>query len=329
MLYYLNYSIILIWKQLFNGISFFSIVSKLYMCLMYYIHYAFWFICRHVGRFVFLVLTFFQFNKESMNYVLCKIKKEQETKYFEGNLKHLSKTKNLKIVIVSDTHGQHKKFEYPPGDILIHAGDLTRTGTLLELKRLDKFFGTLPYKYIIVIAGNHDFFLDKKVEKCRKILKNCIYLMDSSVVIEGLKIYGTPWLPWYCSWGFTICKGRRVKNKWDMIPDDTDILITHTPPHGTLDKNMFMANRGCRHLKDRVKSIKPKLHIFGHVHENHGVEQHSSTTYVNASLTNFMFLPKAAPITVNYDMISHKVTAYNHHIPQYISSETQELEFVQ
>lgn len=203
------------------------------------------------------------------------------------------------IVTISDTHGLHASIDIPPGDILVHAGDLTRHGEIDELLELNEFIGTLPHPVKIVIAGNHDFCFERNPEECRERLTNCIYLEDQSVTIEGLKFYGSPWQPWFYDWAFNLQRGEEIRAKWDLIPEDTDILITHGPPQGIGDMTASCTQAGCKDLLDRVRKIKPQLHIFGHIHEAYGVYSNQHTTFINASVCDLSYAPLNKPIVHN------------------------------
>lgn len=209
--------------------------------------------------------------------------------------------KNLKIVAISDTHTKHHRLEIPPGDLLIHAGDFTNRGSLKDVEVFNEFLGTLPHRYKIVIAGNHDFCFERQPSEARALLTNCIYLEDEGVEIEGVRIYGSPWQPEFHNWAFNLKRGEALAQKWALIPEDTDILITHGPPYGYLDK-VFLGGRqvGCEDLLQRVKEIKPKYHIFGHIHEAAGIDSNGHTTFINASSCTFAYKPKNPPILLEW-----------------------------
>ena len=133
-----------------------------------------------------------------------------------------------------------------------------------ELKHLFQ----LPYKHKIVIAGNHELGWDSDTKDLKNELTNCTYLEDSSVEINGLKIYGTPYQPEFGRWAFNLERGRECLDKWNQIPSDTDILVTHGPPLGFGDECKRGNRAGCVDLLHTVQQrVKPKYHIFGHIHE--------------------------------------------------------------
>lgn len=199
------------------------------------------------------------------------------------------------IDCISDLHGCKPALQ--GGDLLIVAGDLTARDTPFEYFKFFNWIANTPYKKIIVIAGNHDGLAQS--EDLLSIGKNDFeYLQDSGTEYEGLKIWGSPWTPEFCNWHFMKEKGEPMKAVWDLIPLDTDILITHGPPFGVLDKNT--RNRcGCVQLIDRIPLLNNlKLHVFGHIHEGYGQENIRGTTFVNASIMNGNYKPVNKPIRI-------------------------------
>lgn len=191
--------------------------------------------------------------------------------------------KTLRIVAISDTHNQHERLDIPEGDILIHAGDMSVKGSLEELAAFDAFAATLPHPVKIVIAGNHDTCLERNPEEARAQLEHVVYLQDESYFVEGLHLYGTPWQPCYNDWAFNLPRGAALREKWELIPEGVDILITHGPPYGIRDTSTKSEKLGCRELLEVVKLRKPSFHIFGHVHEGAGEERRKHTHFINAS----------------------------------------------
>ncbi len=188
-----------------------------------------------------------------------------------------------RIVCVSDTHSFHRKTVVPDGDILIHAGDITLHGELEAVEDFDRWLGTLPHRHKVVIAGNHDFCFQEKPERARPLLTNAVYLEDSAVTVEGLKVYGSPWQPEFGGWAFNLPRGPELAAVWGKIPDDTDVLVTHGPPAGFLDRTNRGVHAGCADLLARVFQVRPRLHVFGHIHEAAGVMEVGGITFVNAS----------------------------------------------
>ena len=207
----------------------------------------------------------------------------------------------MKLIAIADTHGFHRSLEIPDGDILVHAGDLTRHGSLEDVLEFNDFLGTLPHPHKIVIAGNHDLCFENHRKACEGLLTNCIYLQDKEVVIDGVKFYGSPWQPWFYDWAFNLERGSEIRAKWELIPKDTDVLITHGPPYGIGDLTTRGENTGCADLLDVVEETKPKLHIFGHIHEGYGVTANRETTFINASSCDHQYQPNNEPIVYELD----------------------------
>ena len=212
-----------------------------------------------------------------------------------------------RIVCLSDTHNCNEQIAVPDGDILIHSGDAVISGTTLELQKFSYWFGSLPHKTKIFVAGNHDWVFELQNEKARNILpKDVIYLQDSSAVVDGLKIYGSPWQPRFFDWAFNLNRGPEIAEKWELIPDDIDILITHGPPNGILDlvpRKGWDENTGCEELRKRVEEIaklgRLKLHIFGHIHCGYGVHEEFGVRFVNASNCDESYEPSQPPIVID------------------------------
>lgn len=209
----------------------------------------------------------------------------------------------MKICCISDTHGKEEHLDIPECDVLVCAGDFNLS-IEWDLDRLNYWFGTLKnVKNIIYVAGNHDFVLQKFNNNfIADICTNAIYLQDSSVTIEGVKFYGTPWSPFFQSWAFMESHDFLKENR-EKIPEDTDVLISHCPPYGIMD-HVGMANgdrgrsQGCVSLLNKVKLIKPKLHVFGHIHEGYGTYTDYVTDFVNASIMDEYYNPVNKPTLI-------------------------------
>jgi Icc-related predicted phosphoesterase len=193
----------------------------------------------------------------------------------------------------------HRSLNIPSGDVLIHAGDFSAHGTLDNAVEFNEWLGTLDYEHKIVIAGNHELCFEKSPEKAEKLITNAVYLKDSSIVIDGMKFYGAPWQPTFYNWAFNLDRGDEIKQKWDMIDEDTDVLITHGPLFGYLDRVIEGEHVGCEELTKAVQRIKPKLHVCGHIHGGYGVDQIGSTLLVNASTCTERYDPINEPIVID------------------------------
>ncbi len=191
----------------------------------------------------------------------------------------------MQVVCISDTHNQHKDLHLPPGDILIHAGDFTEAGSKQETIAFLDWFSSQNYRWKIFIAGNHDFYLEKlsAAEKEDLIPEDVIYLEDSGFTIKGCKFWGSPVTPGDGTWAFNRERGDDIKSHWDLVPQDTQVLITHTPPFGIKDQLDNKRQIGCEELSKKLEIIKPKFHVFGHIHNTYGLTHRNPTSYLNAS----------------------------------------------
>jgi hypothetical protein len=221
--------------------------------------------------------------------------------------KNVTRYQKVRVVIVSDTHKNHEMIEIPNGDIFLHCGDFTNRHDWQNLSygqipqsiiNFNQWLGKLPHRYKIVICGNHEIGFNKlsKEEIQSKYLTNCIYLKDELIEIEGIAIYGCPW-PF----------NQNYRTKWPSIPSHIDILMTHIPPQFILDlayqpktspskEPCSMCNNqihgyyghwGSKSLaKEIFKRIQPRIHCFGHVHDDFGYKYDrygSGTCFINAA----------------------------------------------
>lgn len=194
----------------------------------------------------------------------------------------------MRLVALSDTHGYHDQIEVPDGDILIHTGDLTNRGRLEEVIDFNRFLEGLPHRHKVVIAGNHDFCFERTPQEAEVLLTACHYLRDQSLELEGWKLYGSPWQPEFFDWAFNLPRGPALAEKWAEIPQDTDILMTHGPPMGCLDRTSRGEDVGCEALAERLDQLQVKVHVFGHIHEAYGHELRGKTRTYNASILNHL-----------------------------------------
>lgn len=205
----------------------------------------------------------------------------------------------MRIVVISDTHTLHDQVAIPPGDILIHAGDFTNRGALNDVERFDAFLAKLPHPHKVAIAGNHDFCFERDPLAARAALTHATYLEDQALEVEGLHLYGSPWQPWFYNWAFNLERGPEIRAKWDLIPEQTDILITHGPPMGQGDETVRGERAGCQDLMDRIWEVRPRYHFFGHIHEGYGVTKEDGVTFVNASICTLRYKPVNPPIVLD------------------------------
>lgn len=195
----------------------------------------------------------------------------------------------------------HSRINVPDGDVLVHCGDFCGHPYMSHVLAFGQWIESLPHKHKVVIAGNHDIPFEDEPEKARKAFSTAIYLQDSMVEIDGIKFWGAPWQPEFFDWGFNVPRGPKIAAKWDLIPLDTDILLTHGPPKGILDKcpNMIpekpWVHVGCEDLANAVKRVRPKVHAFGHIHEGYGRHIADGTEYINASICTGNYRPTNLP----------------------------------
>lgn len=206
----------------------------------------------------------------------------------------------MKFVFISDTHGLHDYLLLPKGDVLIHAGDISKRGSEHEVRDFLKWFEELNFEHKIFIAGNHDFYFeDSSPEKINQLIpKTVTYLCDSGIQLGNFKIWGSPVTPWFFDWAFNRNRGLEIKSHWDLIPADTDILITHGPVFGVLDATARGELVGCKNLLDKVEEVNPKIHVCGHIHEAYGICTTASTTFINASILDQNYKVRNLPIVM-------------------------------
>ena len=232
----------------------------------------------------------------------------------------------MKITFISDTHNKHNQVtsSLPGGDLLVHTGDISSMGYQHEIQQFLKWFNKLDnYTHKIFIAGNHDWGFQNNVEKVKDLLtdyQNVDYLEDDWIIVgdndphdvnvKTAKIYGSPWQPEFYNWAFNLPRnGEELKAKWDMIPMDTDILLTHGPAWGHLDTIVGQTeNLGCELLSQRIEAIRPKIHVCGHIHTGYGYKFDGQTHFFNASVLNERYDFTQKPMTVDWNPDTNELT---------------------
>ena len=199
----------------------------------------------------------------------------------------------MQITVISDTHGHHdriKSLNKPAinsfdglGKMIIHAGDITEDGTEAEVRDFLRWFAKLPYQYKIFIGGNHDLFLaENSIVKIGPMIPQGVYYLNNSgLIVDGIRIWGSPVTPYFMDMGFNKKRGKEIRKVWNGVPSQTDILITHGAPLGILDGGI-----GCEDLLNRVVELKPKYHLFGHTHCHTGIKKVGETTFINAAIVD-------------------------------------------
>lgn len=228
----------------------------------------------------------------------------------------------MKITLISDTHAKHRYCEadLPGGDLLIHAGDFMNSGYYKReaTEFFDWFSSIKGYDKKVFIAGNHDRIMENDPTWSLLTVKNyerIIYLQDEGFSLydidtdSSIKIWGSPWQPEFYNWAFNLPRNsKEMKDRWNLIPEDTDILITHGPPFGHLDipggQNIRV---GCEMLRYRVDEIKPKIHIFGHIHGSYGHYYDGYTHFINASILDEQYQYINSPITFDWNQTTNEI----------------------
>jgi len=225
----------------------------------------------------------------------------------------------MKLTFISDTHNKHQSIGVSDngGDIIFHSGDATGHGSEWEIVKFLKWYSELNYKHKVFIPGNHDFGFEKEPSKYRKMFADAgvHLLIDEGVTLEGINIWGSPVTPWFHNWAFNRARNGAEASlhnvdfifpHWDMIPQDTDILITHGPPYMILDELQYVDGTpkgqfvGCEDLLARIKEVGPKIHAFGHIHCGYGTKKVDDTLFINASCLDETYSPGNEPINVEF-----------------------------
>lgn len=215
-----------------------------------------------------------------------------------------------KICAISDTHSYHRKLVIPECDLLIHAGDITWKGELDIIEDFSNWLKELPIKHKIIVMGNHEIGLENSAKGniAIKMIEGsgAIYLENTSTIIDGLKIHGSPCSPFFHNWQWNRHRGKDIAAEWAKIPNDVDILITHSPPYMILDEVprgvSSVENVGCKDLLERIDQLKQlKLNVFGHIHEGASETpmERYGVKYVNASSCNKKYEPINKPVVID------------------------------
>ncbi len=192
----------------------------------------------------------------------------------------------MKMLHLSDTHGCHRRLgELPAADVVVHSGDFTMSGSEAEAIDFLNWFCDLPHRHKIFICGNHDVCLYSA--NIDGMDGNVHYLYNSGVKIDGVKFYGVPMF-------MADCVSEQQNRHYAAIPDDTDVLITHVPPYGILDFDDEI-HYGSEELLQRVISVSPRLHLFGHIHCQHGITSNGITRFSNGAIMNVDYTDLHAP----------------------------------
>lgn len=207
----------------------------------------------------------------------------------------------MRLVCISDTHGLHDQVTLPPGDVLVHAGDFTNQGEVPDVQTFLKWFGQAGnFRFRVLIAGNHDLSFEHLPEKVEPLIPGSVtYLNDSGVTFGGLRFWGSPVTPYFFNWAFNR-REREIEGHWALIPPNTDVLVTHGPPYQIRDGvGPEREAVGCPALASTVRRIRPRLHVFGHIHEGYGSHHHQGTHYLNAAICDAEYRVAQSPVVVD------------------------------
>jgi predicted phosphohydrolase len=209
------------------------------------------------------------------------------------------------ITFFGDVHNyfsQKLTDQFPGGDVLCFLGDYGGRGTITETLAFLEWFDKIPgYRHKIMIAGNHDWLFARDHGVAKSMIPvGIIYLENEGVMIDDYYFWGSPYTPAFRNWAF-MTYGDEAERIWSYIPSHTEILLTHGPPLGILDEAWQDAGRncGCEYLLKAVRQIKPRIHAFGHIHEEGGhMILGKDTLYVNAAIMDASYKPVNKPITI-------------------------------
>lgn len=204
----------------------------------------------------------------------------------------------MRIVAFADTHQFHEDLTVPAGDVLLCAGDVCRAGDREELDAFFAWFVAHPHRHKLFVPGNHDVCVEEACVAAQRAWPGVTFLVDGGVVVDGVSFWGSPWTPEFHQWAFMLKPGPQLAAKWSLIPDGIDVLVTHGPPRGILDDagsyrgiaDGEARHVGCAALRDRVARVRPRVHLFGHIHTCRGVVDVEGTRFVNCT-TNEAELP--------------------------------------
>jgi predicted MPP superfamily phosphohydrolase len=250
----------------------------------------------------------------------------------------------MRITHISDTHNKHNQLNglLPGGDLLIHSGDISSLGRQSEVERFVKWFNGIDnYTNKVFIAGNHDMTFDREILLRDKLAyfegkteydtecadgkpawleellgihlrPNVFYLENSFVMLDDIKIWGSPITPSFgYGWAFNKDRGYDINEVWNRIPNDTDIVITHGPIHSYCDRtDRGGLNVGCEQLYHRLNEVKPQLHFSGHIHEAYGYRNTKWGYAFNGCNCDLSYLVNNKPMTFDYDFLKRDIVEF-------------------
>ena len=224
--------------------------------------------------------------------------------------KHAAMKRFIRFVCLSDTHSQPLSPSIPPGDVLLFAGDFSNRGSPASISAFNSLLQSLPHTHKIVIAGNHDHSLDptcwssvKSISPYQyentepKKVTAGVYLENQGCEVFGYRIWGTPWIRSIRPGAFTVSTENELEPHYSQIPDSVDILLTHCPAHSILDTNSEGKSQGSTALLRLLHRLRPRVHVFGHIHESYG-QYHPPDSWLslNASTCSVKYEARNPPL---------------------------------
>lgn len=250
----------------------------------------------------------------------------------------------MRLVAMADSHNKHRQLDVPDGDVVVHAGDFCRRGNAHEATDFLRWWADLPHKHKVLVAGNHDRCFERGHPKHPQLVKQANdighYLVDESVVIDGVVFYGSPWTPTFNNWAFMKDRGEAMRSVWDKIDPETDVLVTHGPPFGVLDKApktyggsgglmgaphsgaTIKESVGCRELSTAIKRVSPAHHIFGHIHESRGDRRYNSTHCYNVTLLDGRYEHSYDPVVIDVERAGSPMARPFHVLPRHSKQDS-------
>lgn len=228
----------------------------------------------------------------------------------------------MKIAAISDIHNRQEKMKpIEPVDLIIVAGDYTGQGLTSEVKNFHRWLNKQPAKHKLVVQGNHELYVESAFTNAKATAQeecpDVIFVEHELVVIEGIKIFCSAWTPYFHRWAYNAHRSLGeaqhdqlpfIKDKWDDIPMDIDVLVTHGPPRGILDQVYYVDGVtprdrvGCDHLLEKLVQIPTlKHHIFGHIHSSHGEMEFKGIKFYNVSICGETYYPDYEPTYFEVD----------------------------
>jgi Icc-related predicted phosphoesterase len=207
-----------------------------------------------------------------------------------------------RIVTISDTHTKHERLgPLPAGDILVHCGDFTASGTEVNCTEFFNWLDEQPFADIVLIAGNHEFLAERDPTRFSQLIPDRVtYLLNEGATVQGLSFWGSPYTPAFCDWAFN-STAAELKRYWSLIPERVNVLMTHGPPLGILDEVERGGHVGCGHLLDAIHQRKIDYHLFGHIHEAAGTFWQHGTTFINACTLDAQYRGARPPVVFDIE----------------------------